>query len=81
MTTLPVLGPLEDWTPRRVLQVIMRIVESWIGVGIGVGVALMGWPIWLAFIVGPLAEFLIYEFFFEPVGLAGHYWEREPRTD
>lgn len=58
--------------PYRRRQALFRIVET------VVPAFLITFSIWkTAAIV--LGEFVLYEFLLEPVGVAGHYWERGPR--
>ena len=40
---------------------------------------LASWKLYAGALAAPLAEFLVYEFVLEPLGVAGHYWERGPR--
>ena len=58
--------------PQRRKQVAWRCVESLVGLLI---VAFAGWP-WV--LAGLLAEFVVYEYILEPLGLSGPYWERTP---
>ena len=37
------------------------------------------WQSWVVALVAPFAEFVVYEFLLEPLGVAGHYFERGPR--
>ena len=37
------------------------------------------WYTYVAALAAPLGAFLVYEFILEPLGRAGHYWERPPR--
>lgn len=64
---------LTDWwfDSIRRKQVFWRIVEAWAG---GIAALLTGW--WWMWLTVPLAEWLLFEFILEPLGLAGSYWER-----
>lgn len=70
--------------PPRLRHTTFRILECYLGAGAAVAL-LWYWPSpWALLIapgVGAFMEFFIYEFGFEPWGLAGPYWERGPQWE
>lgn len=79
----------DGWTdPVRRRYLLWRIVEEWAG-GAAVGVGVLwrldrladSWwqaPAWA--LLTPVVTFVVYEFLLEPLGAAGHYYERGPRV-
>lgn len=64
--------------PLRRRNLAGRVFEALVGGGAAIGGAwVWGWPAGL--LLAPLAEFVVYEFLLEPLGWAGHYFERGPR--
>lgn len=66
--------------PLRRRNTLARIGECCVGGLTAVLTAAFApYGLFLALPAGALAEFLVYEFLLEPLGYAGHYWERGPR--
>ena len=65
--------------PVRWRNSISRIAEGWVGGALAAWLA--GGGAWspLIGLAAPAAEFAVYEYVLEPLGLTGHYWERGPR--
>ena len=63
-------------SPLRIRNVISRFSETLVALGAFYYFGMS----WLAVLYALLIEFAWYEFFLEPAGLAGHYFERGPRT-
>lgn len=70
---------LSDSVRRR--HVLARLLECGAAaVSAGAVVFTTGWHgLFLAPIVGAFVDFMVYEYITEPLGWAGHYWERGPR--
>ena len=63
--------------PVRRRHSLSRIIEGYIG-GLAV-VWFLGVSPWakpFVALLAPLAEYLVFEYVLEPLGIAGHYWER-----
>lgn len=69
--------------PVRRRHIAAKALESGAGaLAAGVVVALAGnWAVLAAPGAGVLVDWLVYEWITEPLGWAGHYWERGPRDD
>lgn len=52
-----------------------RLAEA----GAGIGVFYLLGPTWYSVLAAFLTEYVLYEFFLEPAGFAGHYFERDAR--
>ena len=67
--------------PVRRRHVLARFLECGAAaVAVGVVVKVAGWyGLALGPLVGIFVDFMVYEYITEPLGWAGHYWERTPR--
>ena len=66
-------------TPGRLRNLIWRIFESLVGLVVFSITLIYSEQIILSVVLAIFAEFVAFEFFGEPLGLTGNYFERGPR--